>query len=178
MSLSKALKKDEVKSVTKSKMDLNYNSNHTIYKSCKGYDKFGETWLDSKYNWMKKFNKLFISFKIVKIKKKTETQLRKKRIMKSINEKKKYYNVYKNGYDTNDELNEAKKKTFDHNHFKLVDKRDKELKLDEETKDLKLTTLPKWVSSKNDFNEATKLINDIRADTNNAKTSLGYKKRF
>ena len=98
--------------------------------------------------------------------------------MKSINEKKKYYNVYKNGYDTDDELNEAKKKTFDHNHFKLVDKTDKELKLDEGTKDLKLTTLPKWVSFKNDFNEATKLINDIRADTNNAKTSLGYKKRF
>ena len=43
VSLSKALKKEEVKSVTKSKMDLNYNSNHTIYKSCKGYDKFGET---------------------------------------------------------------------------------------------------------------------------------------
>ena len=77
MSLSKALKKDEVKSVTKSKMDLNYNSNHTIYKSCKGYDKFGETWLDSKYNWMKKFNKLFISFKSVKTKKKNRNTTQK-----------------------------------------------------------------------------------------------------
>ena len=90
----------------------------------------------------------------------------------------KYYSAYKSGYDTDYELNEAKKKKFDHNQFKLIDKTDKELKLDEETKDLKLTALLKWLSSKNDFNEATKLINDIRADTNNAKTSLGHKKVF
>ena len=90
----------------------------------------------------------------------------------------KYYSAYKSGYDTDYELNESKKKKFDHNQFKLIDKTDKELKLDEETKDLKLTALPKFLSSKNDFNEATKLINDIRADTNNAKTSLGHKKVF
>ena len=60
----------------------------------------------------------------------------------------KYYSAYKSGYDTDDELNEAKKKKFDHNQFKLIDKTDKELKLDEETKDLKLTALPKWLSSK------------------------------
>ena len=90
----------------------------------------------------------------------------------------KYYSAYKSDYDTDDELNEAKKKKFGHNKLKLVDKADKELKLDEETKELKLTALLKWLSSKNDFNEATKLINDIRADTNNAKTSLGHKKVF
>ena len=90
----------------------------------------------------------------------------------------KYYSAYKSDYDTDDELNEAKKKKFDHNQFKLIDKADKELKLDEETKDLKLTALPKFLSSKNDFNEATKLINDIRPDANNAKTSLGDKKVF
>ena len=90
----------------------------------------------------------------------------------------KYYSAYKSDYDTDYELNEAKKKKFEDNQFKLIDKTDKELKLDEETKDLKLTALPKFLSSKNDFNEATKLINDIRADTNNAKTSLGHKKVF
>ena len=99
--------------------------------------------------------------------------------MKNVNELyKKYYNNYKSGYDTDDELNETKKKKFDHNQFKLVDKTDKELKLDEETKNLKLTALLKWSSSKNDYNETTKLINDIRADTNNAKTSVGDKKVF
>ena len=45
-------------------------------------------------------------------------------------------------------LNDAKKKNFDCKQFELVDKTDKELKLDEETKDLKLTALLKWLSSK------------------------------
>ena len=63
----------------------------------------------------------------------------------------------------------------------MVDETDQELKkqtdeLDEETKDLKLTALPKWLSSKDDFNEAAKLINDIRADTNNVKKVLVIKK--
>ena len=62
----------------------------------------------------------------------------------------------------------------------MVDKTDQELKeqtdeLDEETKDLKLTALSKWLSSKDDFNEAAKLINDIRADTNNVKKVLVIK---
>ena len=50
--------------------------------------------------------------------------------MKNVNELyKKYYNNYKSGYDTDDELNEAKKKKFDHNQSKLVDKTDKESKI-------------------------------------------------
>ena len=69
MSLSKALKKDEVKSISKSKSDFNYHSNHAFYKLYKRYDEFGEMSLDSKYSWMKEFNKLLISFKSVKTKK-------------------------------------------------------------------------------------------------------------
>ena len=42
MSLSKAFKKDEVKSVTKSKSDFNYDSNHVFFKFYKGYDEFEE----------------------------------------------------------------------------------------------------------------------------------------
>ena len=68
MSLSKAFKKDEVKSVAKSKSDFNYDSNHDFYKFYKGYDEFGEMSLDSKRNRTKGFNKIFISFKSVKIK--------------------------------------------------------------------------------------------------------------
>ena len=40
----------------------------------------------------------------------------------------------KSNYDTDGELNEAKKKKFDQKQFELVDKTDKESKLDEETK--------------------------------------------
>ena len=90
----------------------------------------------------------------------------------------KYYNAYKSDYDTDHELNEAKKKKFDYKQFKLVDKTDEELKMDEETKDLKLTALPKWLSLKNDFNGGAKLINDIRDDRNNVKPGYGDKKVF
>ena len=45
-----------------------------------------------------------------------------------------------------------------------MSKLDGETKKDEEPK---LTVLPKWLHSKNDFKEAIKLIKDIRANTNN-----------
>ena len=45
-----------------------------------------------------------------------------------------YCNAYKNGYDTDNELNEAKKKEFDYRQFELFDKTDKKSKLDGETK--------------------------------------------
>ena len=43
---------------------------------------------------------------------------------------------------------------------------------------MKLTALPKWLRFKNDFNEVTKLINNIRADTNNVKPGFSDKKVF
>ena len=57
MSLSKAFKRDEVKSVTKSKSDFNYDSNHAFYRFYKRYDEFKQMSLDSKYNKIKEFNK-------------------------------------------------------------------------------------------------------------------------
>ena len=62
----------------------------------------------------------------------------------------------------------------------MLDKTDKKLTLDGKTKkgeESKLTELPKWFRSKNDFKEAIQLIEDIRADTNNV-TSNGNKKGF
>ena len=56
----------------------------------------------------------------------------------------------------------------------MFDKTNKALTLDGNTKkdkESKLTALPKWLHSKNDFKEAIKLIEDIRADTNNVKLS-------
>ena len=66
--------------------------------------------------------------------------------MKNVDELyEKYYNAYKSGYDTDDELKEDKKKKFDYKQFELDDKTSKESKLDEKTKKLKLTELTKWI---------------------------------
>ena len=66
--------------------------------------------LDSKYNKMKDFNKFLIVFKNLKTKK-TETQLKKEQIIKNVDKLyEKYYNVYKSDYNTDDKLNEDKKK--------------------------------------------------------------------
>ena len=67
-----------------------------------------------------------------------------------------------------------KRKKCDYEQFELFDKSDKELTLDVKTKkdkELKLTALPKWLHSKNDFKEAIKLIEDIKTDTNNVKSN-------
>ena len=71
MSLSKAFKKDEVKSFAKSKSD---DSNHNFFEFCKRNDEFKDISLGSKYPIMKSFNKRLIKFKNVKPTK-SETQL-------------------------------------------------------------------------------------------------------
>ena len=84
MLLSKVFKKNEVKSLAKSTSDFNYDSNHAF-----GYDEFEEMSLESKYNKMKNFNKLFTNFKNLK----TVTQLRKEKIFKNVD------NLYRNYYN-------------------------------------------------------------------------------
>ena len=128
-----------------------------------------------KYNKMKKFTNLFIIFNNLKLKN-WKTQLKKVRIMKNVDELyKKYYDAYKNDYDSDNELSEGKKKKFDCKQFELFDKTNKKLK--------KKMKSQNWLHyqngcTKNDFKEAIKLIEDIRADTNNVKSSSGDKKVF
>ena len=81
--LNKALKKDGVKSIAKSKSDFNYDSNHTFYIFYKGYDEFEEMSLDSKYNRMKELINLLLASKLLK-QKKTETRLKKERIIENV----------------------------------------------------------------------------------------------
>ena len=57
------------------------------------------------------------------------------------------------------------------------DKKQFKINSDENNK-LELAKLPKWLKSRNDFNERRKLINNIRANTNNVKGSSNYKKLF
>ena len=77
MSLSKAFKKDEVKSVVQSKSDFNCDNKHAFYRFYKGYDEFEEMSLDSKHNKMKEFNKLLIGFKSLKTKTKNRKTTQK-----------------------------------------------------------------------------------------------------
>ena len=180
MSLSKSFKKDNVKNIANRESDFNYDSKHSFYRFYKEYNEFEEMSLDSKYNKMKKFTNLLNIFQNHKPKN-PKTQLKKERIMKNVDELyEKYYNAYKNDYD-NDELNEGKKKKFGYRKFKLFNKTDKESKLDGETRkdeEPKLTALPKWLRSKNDFKEAIKLIEDIKTDTSGVKSSSDDKKVF
>ena len=134
MYLVKLLKKDEVKSVAKSKSDFNYDSNHTFFEFYKRIDEFKDMSLGSKYTIMKNYNKRLFKFKNVKPRK-SETWLKKERIIKNVEEVyRKYYDACKEEYDIGGELNGAENKTFDYKQSKIVDKTDKESKLDGETK--------------------------------------------
>ena len=66
MSVSKASKKDNVKNIAKRESDFKYDNKYGFYRFSKGCDEFEEMSLDSKYNRMKKFNKLLASFKAFK----------------------------------------------------------------------------------------------------------------
>ena len=114
---------------------------------------------------MKIFNKLFINFKNLKTKK-AETQLKKEKIMKNVdNLYKNYYNAYKSNFDIKDELTEDKKKKFNYKQFEIDETISEESKLDEKTEELKLTKLPKWVkASEKKINE---ILNKITEAKNN-----------
>ena len=129
-----ALKKDGAENVAKSESDFNYDSNHKFFSFYRGLNDFKNMSLDPKHNKMKNFKTLLDKFKEVKTKQ-PDTKAKKERILKNVI---KLYNnyrgIHKNDYASEDELSEAKKKKFDYKHFELVDKTDKELKLNEETK--------------------------------------------
>ena len=98
ISLSKSLKKDNVKNIANEESDFNYDGKYKFYRFYKGYDEFEEMSLDSKYNMIKKFTKLLTNFKALRWKN-PKTQLKKKRIIKNIDELyEKYYDACKNNY--------------------------------------------------------------------------------
>ena len=68
--------------------------------------------LESKHDRIKEFNKFYTNFKDLRPKN-PKMQLKKERIIKNVDElNRKYYDAYKNDYDTDDELNNAKKKNL------------------------------------------------------------------
>ena len=99
MSLSKSFKKDNVKNIANRESDFDYDGKYKFYRFYKQYDEFEEMSLDSKHNKIKEFNKLLIKFKTLRPKN-PKSQLKKKQIMKNVDELyKKYYNAYKNDYE-------------------------------------------------------------------------------
>ena len=125
MSLSKSFKKEKVKKIAKSKSDFNYDGKYKLYRFYKQYDEFEEMSLDSKHNKIKVFKRLLNNFKNLKPKKQ-ETQLKKEQIMKNVDELyEKDYNDYKNDFDNDDELNEAKKKKLTRNSLNCLIKQTK-----------------------------------------------------
>ena len=81
MSLSKSIKKDNVKNFANRESDFDYDSKHSFYRFYKEYNEFEEMSLDSKYNKMKKFTNLLAIFKNLRPRN-PKTQLKKKGIRK------------------------------------------------------------------------------------------------
>ena len=109
---------------------------------------------------MKEFNKLFINFKNVKTRK-SETQSKKQRIIKNVDELyKNCYNDYKSNFDTDNELTENKKKKFNYKQFEL-----------DNIVSTKSDELPEWIKvSKTRFNEILSKITE--AKNNGLKTNV------
>ena len=110
MSLSKSLKKDNVKNIANRERDFNYDTKHSLYRFYKEYNEFEKMSLNSKYNKMKKFTDLLPIFNNLKPKN-PKTHLKKEQIMKNVDDLyENYYNDYKNDFDKDDGLDEGKKK--------------------------------------------------------------------
>ena len=125
MSLSKSFKKDGITNIVNKEYDFNYDGKYNFYRFYKQYDEFEEMSLDFRQNNMKEFKRHLNNFKNFKPIKQ-ETQLKKERIMKSVDELyEKYYNSYKNDFDNDDELSEAKKKKLTRNSLNCLIKQTK-----------------------------------------------------
>ena len=97
-----------------------------------------------------------------------DTEIKRNKILKNVvTLYNNYYDIYKNDYDSKDDLSKAKKKRFDYKQFKNIG---------EENNKFKLAELLEWVKSKNDFNEAAKLIKDIKTIQIMSKQVLAIKK--
>ena len=79
MSISKELKKDEVKSVAKSKSDFSYDSNHTFFEFYKKIDQFKDMSINSNHTIM-------IKKSLKTLNQQNQKQLKKERIIKNVEE--------------------------------------------------------------------------------------------
>ena len=159
--LSNVSNTNKTSSYIKNESDYNYGDNFSFYKFYRDFINFKDRSLESIYNYISNFYKTLNEFKNHK----TNTDKTQQRKNKVINNVLKLYNNYFNSYKkTFDETNETYDKTI-LDKINLYQFKIKSL-------------LPELLESKNDFNEAKKLIDDIEVDINKVKASKEDKKVF
>ena len=159
-------KANKTSSHTKNESDYNCDNNKfAFYKFYRDFQNFKDRSLESKYNDISKFYRVLNEFKNHK----TNTDERQQRKNKVINNAVTLYNNYFDSYkktfnktrnETFDKTTLDEIKTYDPYQFKIA------------------SLLPEWLESKNDFNEAKRLIDDIGVDMNKVKASKEDKKFF
>ena len=156
---------NKTNSYIKNENDYNYDNNFAFYKFYRDFQNFKDRSLESKYNDISKFYRVLNEFKNHKTNT-DETQQRKNRVINNA------VTLYDNYFDTYKKtFNETRNETFDKTTLDEIKTYDPyQFKI--------ASLLPEWLESKNDFNEAKRLIDDIRIDMNKVKASKEDKKVF
>ena len=150
------IKANKTNSLAKIESDYNYDNKFSFYKFCRDFPNFKNSSLESKYDDIRKFYKALNEFKNQKATT-DETEKGKRRV---VNNAVALYNNYFDSYGKSyNERALNKKEGRNPNQFKIAD-----------------NELPEWLESRNDFNEAKRLIDDIRNDMNKVKVSKEDKK--
>ena len=156
---------NKTSSYIKNESDYNYDNNFAFYKFYRDFQNFKDRSLESKYNDISNFYKTLNEFKNHKTNT-DETQQRKNKV---INNVLKLYNNYFDSYKKT--FNETCNETFDKTTLDEINTYDPyQFKIK--------CLLPEWLESKNDINEAEKLIDDIEVNMNKVKASKEDKKVF
>ena len=142
--------------LAKNENDCNYDNKFDFYKFYKDFQNFKNRSLGSKYDDASKFYKALNEFKKYKATI-DETEKRKTRVVNNVVA---LYNNYFDSYEkTYGESALNEKEGRNPNQFKIAD-----------------DVLPKWLESKNDFNEAKRLIDNIRIEMDKDQVSKKDKK--
>ena len=156
---------NKTSSYIKNESDYNYDNNFAFYKFYRDFQNFKDRSLESKYNDISKFYRALNEFKNHK----TNTEETQQRKNKVINNAVTLYNNYFDSYEKT--FNETRNETFDKTTLDEIKTYDPyQFKI--------ASLLPEWLESKNDFNEAKRLIDDIGVDMNKVKASKEDKRVF
>ena len=148
-------------SYIKNEGDYNYDNNFAFYKFYRDFQNFEDRSLKSKYNDISNFHKTLNEFKNHKTNT-HETQQHKNKVIHNILKLcNNYFDFYKITFNETNKI-------FDKTTLDKINPYQFKIKV----------LLPEWLESKNDFNEAKKLIYHIEVDINKAKASKEDKKVF
>ena len=156
---------NKTSSYIKNESDYNYDNNFAFYKFYRDFQNFKDRSLESKYNDISKFYRVLNEFKNHKTNT-DETQQRKNRVINNaVTLYNNYFDSYKKTFnktrnETFDKTTLDEIKTYDPYQFKIA------------------SLLPERLESKNDFNEAKRLIDDITIGMIKVKARKEDKKVF